>query len=164
MTIQQIGSIGEAVGGIAVIVSLIALVLQMKQNTRAVRTESARAAEAAWSSLNVEMAMHWPTGLWLRANEVSNPDELSAEELLRLQTVLRAIWHQLTSEYYLYRDGMIPERVWTRRVRWFRGFVEGPVISYLFEEERRVLLDPEVYEQVMAASPPDDNIHPPQLF
>ena len=162
MTLEQLGSLGEAIGGIAVVVSLIALAVQMRQNTRAIRAESARAAEADWSARNTEF-MHIPSELALKVHTAKSTDEFSPEELLQAQLICRAIWHQLTSEYYLYREGVHDKSIWERRLKWFRSYVELPVVGYLFEEERRTLLDPNVYDAVMSVSPSYD-INPPQLY
>ncbi len=43
MTIQDWGAIGEIVGGVAVVVTLIYLALQIRQNTRAVRLSTSHA-------------------------------------------------------------------------------------------------------------------------
>ena len=43
MSIQDIGSIGELVGALAVIISLIYLATQIRQNTRAVRIQITQA-------------------------------------------------------------------------------------------------------------------------
>jgi hypothetical protein len=162
MTLEQLGNIGEAVGGIAVVVSLLALAIQMRQNTKAVRAESARAAEADWSARNTEFAMHMPIDLALKVHTARGIEGLSPQELLQAQVLLRAIWHQLTSEYYLYRDGVHDKSIWERRLQWCRDYVELPVVSYFFEEERRVLLEPGLYDAVMSKSPSGD-VNPASL-
>ena len=43
MTIQDMGAVGEMIGGIAVIITLIYLTLQIRQNTRAVRLNTGHA-------------------------------------------------------------------------------------------------------------------------
>ena len=156
MTLEQFGNLGEAVGGIAVVVSLIALVIQIRHNTRAIRAESARAAEADWSARNSEYASHLPFDLVLKVHTAQSIDEFSPQEQLHTQTLLRSVWHQLTSEYYLYREGMYDRSIWERRLGWFRGFIEIPVVGYFFEEERRVLLDPGLYQEVMSMTKPED--------
>ena len=163
MTLEQLGSLGEAIGGIAVVVSLIALAVQMRQNTRAIRAESARAAEADWATMNTEFSLHMSTELAMKIHTAKGIDELTPEELMQAQVTLRAVWHQLTSEYYLYRDGVHDESIWQRRLRWCRDYVEMPVVRYLFEEERRVLLEPDLYSAVMSLSPSDD-VNPPPLY
>ena len=163
MTLEQLGSLGEALGGIAVVVSLVALAVQMRQNTRAIRAESARAAEADWSARNTEIGMHMPIDLALKAHTAQSVEELSPQEILQVQIVCRAIWHQLTSEYYLYRDGVHDESIWKRRLQWCRDYIEIPVIRYLFEEERRILLEPDLYSAVMSLSPSGD-VNPPSLY
>jgi hypothetical protein len=42
MTVEQMRSVGAVIGGIAVVISLVALTFQMRQNTKAIHAESAR--------------------------------------------------------------------------------------------------------------------------
>lgn len=51
MTLQDLANIGELVGGMAVVLSLVYVGLQIRQNTTAVRSATARAVHdnyAAW--------------------------------------------------------------------------------------------------------------------
>ena len=50
MTLSDLGSIGELIGGVAVVVSLIYVALQIRQNTRAIRASSHQSALGGWSS------------------------------------------------------------------------------------------------------------------
>ncbi len=159
MTLEQFSNIGEALGGIAVVVSLLVLAFQIRQNTQAVRVESARASEEAWSVLDLKLGIELEPDLGLKIHTADSIEEFTNEEILRTQTILRAIWHQLTSEFYLYRDGKLEHRIWERRILWFRGYVSIPVVRYFFEEEKRVLLDPELYEQIMAQTRVTDLSH-----
>ncbi|MEP1469340.1 MAG: hypothetical protein ABJK25_00045 [Halieaceae bacterium] len=155
MTLEQFGNLGEAIGGIAVVISLLALAIQLRQNTKAVRAESARAAESEWATMNIEWANHFPRELGVQVFTATNLDELTPQEALQCQTLFRAMWHQLTSEYYLWRKGLHDEEIWERRVVFFRGFIEPPLVRHFFEEERRTYLDPNLYREIMDARVPD---------
>ena len=50
MTIQDLGSIGEAVGAIATVATLIYLAVQIRRNTRAVQSAAAQSARDAHST------------------------------------------------------------------------------------------------------------------
>ena len=56
MTLDQLGNIGELVGGAAVVVSLIYLAIQIRQNTRAVRAASFHAVTDSFNLLNTTIA------------------------------------------------------------------------------------------------------------
>jgi hypothetical protein len=51
MTIQEMGAVGEMIGGIAVIFTLIYLTLQIRQNTRAVRLNTGHAVTEEFRSM-----------------------------------------------------------------------------------------------------------------
>ena len=80
MTLQDLGSIGEFVGGAVVVLSLVYLPLQIRQNTRSLRAaayqEAARSANE-WSSLLVRNAEL--NGLFSKG--ISDYSSLSVEEL-----------------------------------------------------------------------------------
>ena len=49
MSLQELGGLGEFIGAIAVVISLIYLAAQIRQNTRALNSSSyAQTAEQAW--------------------------------------------------------------------------------------------------------------------
>jgi len=56
MSWDAIGAIGEIVGAIAVLATLIYLALQIRQNTKAVRLESRNSLQQAWSQVGSMMA------------------------------------------------------------------------------------------------------------
>ena len=57
MTLQDLANIGELVGGIGVLATLIFVVLQLRQNTRAIQSANAReAGDAMISQMQANMA------------------------------------------------------------------------------------------------------------
>jgi len=55
MTLEDLGNIGEFVGAIGVVASLIYLALQTRQNTRAVRVASFRQISESISALSLSI-------------------------------------------------------------------------------------------------------------
>ena len=56
MNIMELGAIGELVGGIAVIATLVYLALQVRQNTSAIRATSAQAFADSINQMNIGAA------------------------------------------------------------------------------------------------------------
>lgn len=74
MTLAEWGSIGEFVGGVAVIASLLYVGLQIRQNTLATRAASHHAMTDSFNEINVsfgrypELARVWSRGIESRAS------------------------------------------------------------------------------------------------
>ena len=151
MTLEQLANLGEAIGGFAVIASLLVVAYQIRQNTKVGKAESARACEAAWSALNLEIASAIPGDLAHKVNSGQPVESLTADEFAQVQATLRSIWHLLASEYYLYRAGTLDPKVWKRRTIWFRSYVAIPIVGYMFERDCDTLIEREIYDEVMAA-------------
>lgn len=56
MTLESFANIGEALGGITVLISLIYLVLEVRRNTKSVRASSAWNADVGLAALNEGIA------------------------------------------------------------------------------------------------------------
>lgn len=153
MSLEQLANLGEAIGGFAVIASLLIVAYQIRQNTKVGKAESARACEAAWSTLNLEIISAVPPEMAHKVNSGQSIDSLSAEEFAHTQAALRSIWHLLASEYYLYRVGTLDPKVWERRTLWFRSYVAIPIVGYMFEKDCGSLIDREIYDEIMAVEP-----------
>ena len=75
MDIMELGAIGELVGGLAVLVTLVYLALQVRQNTRSVRLtvfQASNSRAAAWAdgvAHNTECLHTYRIGM--KKNEVS---------------------------------------------------------------------------------------------
>ncbi|MEP4484806.1 MAG: hypothetical protein ABJ013_04180 [Halioglobus sp.] len=98
MSIQDIGSIGELIAALATLATLIYLAIQVRQNTRALTS-------ATFQNITAEMGKNvepLSTNADLAAIMVKgfpNPDCLSAEERLRLSSVLVASFRRMESVY-----------------------------------------------------------------
>ena len=108
MTIQEWGAIGEILGGIAVVASLVYLAMQIRQNTRQLSL-SIKAADLAAFERNVasgnrvrEMFILNPeiTGLYQRG--LSGYRDLADEEKLRFDMILSNIFSEYQGAYVRY--------------------------------------------------------------
>ncbi len=100
MTIEDFGAIGEVVGGVAVIATLIYLALQVKQSTisthRSMYAQAATAISDYWLALAREPELYKTFTCMLR-----DPESLSRDELDRGYLVMDA-YLSLMESYYLH--------------------------------------------------------------
>jgi hypothetical protein len=105
MTIQDWGAIGELVGGVAVIVTLIYLALQVRQNTRQF-SRSVEATQLAAFERNVEsgnrirelLLLH-PDLIALLLKGYESYKELDTSEKIRFGMLLRNIFSAMQGAY-----------------------------------------------------------------
>lgn len=105
MTIQEWGAIGEIIGGVAVVASLVYLAMQIRQNTRQVSL-SMKATDLAAFERNVasgnrvrKMFILSPeiTGLYMRG--LSHSRDLSDAEKLRFDMILSNVFSEFQGAY-----------------------------------------------------------------
>ena len=105
---QVAAAIAEVVGAAAVVVSLIYLAYQVRQNTRAIRGATLDAItdhmqdELKWSS---EMAHIWKIVL-------DEPKELTFEESWQLSEWVTAAFTARQNEFHQYRHGLLDKDIW----------------------------------------------------
>lgn len=107
MTIQDLGAIGEIVGAIAVIATLIYLAAQIRQNNELLRSGSRQAlvgndiTSLAANLQHTEVIAKYAAG-----------DSLSAEEQLRLSFMFALDLRNREFEYFQYKNGLLDEDTW----------------------------------------------------
>ena len=106
LTIQDLGALGELLGSIAVLVTLIYLALQTRQNTAAISAQVDAAGIAATLNLNMSMAS---------SDEILNAmiEDQTAESsrslrALRLDSVFRAGFRTWQWQFIQGRRGLLP--------------------------------------------------------
>lgn len=103
MNWEALGAIGELIGALAVLITLVYVALQIRQNTAALRSAATQGAHDQVADLyrtlstDAELAMIFARGC-------SNPDELSDTETAKYFALLMQVlfyvqnWHSQTSD------------------------------------------------------------------
>ncbi len=114
MTLQDLGNIGEFVAAIAVIVSLLYLATQIRQNSRLLRSGAFQAAaQQAAQSLGL-LAGNPHVAKVLRVARESYED-LDEDEKLQAHALFMQTFAGYEALYYQYRDGAIDPDLWEGR-------------------------------------------------
>ena len=111
MTLNELGSLGEFISGLAVVVTLVYLALQIRHNTRAVRSSmhqdmiesTLRIAESVSDNENLGRIV-------LKAGE--DYDNLTREEYIRFEAYAERVFSNFESVFYSYRNSMIEQDLW----------------------------------------------------
>jgi hypothetical protein len=118
--IETIGAWGELIGGISgfvaavgVILTLLYLAVQLRQNTEAVRTSTIQGVERGIS----ELMASWTTSVEKAAlvqKGFSSYEELTGDEKAFIQISFRRLILHMDTLFWSYRRGLLPEEIWQR--------------------------------------------------
>jgi hypothetical protein len=111
VTLNELGSLGEFISGLAVVVTLVYLALQIRHNTRAVRSSmhhdmidsTLRIAESVSDNENLGRIV-------LKADE--DYESLTTEERTRFEAYAERVFSNFESVFYSYRNSMIEQDLW----------------------------------------------------
>lgn len=147
MSIQDLGSIGEFVGAIAVVLSLLYLATQIRQNTQATRASSyedvAQGVRAFMALIaeDDELAQ-----LYLRGAAQSQP--LAPQEQLRFEMLLGHFFANFDMAVDLYRRRMIDGKMMTPYTRFAGSLLVQPGVAewwktaqHFFSEDLRAHIE-----------------------
>jgi hypothetical protein len=135
VTLNELGSLGEFISGIAVVVTLIYLAVQIRHNTRAVRSSmhhamiesTLRIAESVSDTADVGRIV-------LKADE--DFDNLTKEERIRFEAYAERVFNNFESVFYSYRNSMIEEDLWESWESSYLADVSRSAMRRYWQEER----------------------------
>ena len=144
MTLLELGALGELIGAIAIIGSLIYVGVQVKDSARATRSAATNDASGAMQSWYQEMGSNrQASDVWL--NAMTSSDPLSTHDEFQFMMMMHAIIYATQNSYLLTQEGTLDadyrdaisaivlavkdlpawDRFWRqRRVLLHRGFAE----------------------------------------
>ncbi len=104
MTVVELGALGEFVAAIAVVITLIYLALQIRQNTRATHAASFHAITDSFNHVNVALALTPAlTRIWLAG--ATERSSLSDEEQWQFDLICLSYFHVFETIHYQARVG-----------------------------------------------------------
>jgi hypothetical protein len=146
ISVQDLAAMSEIFASIAVVVSLIYLAVQLKQNT---------------TSLNVStyqqwVALHGQIFSGLQDKELARIVRLGCEDSRNLEddtyvpfmAWLRMYFYMQQSQYYLYVKGIVEESVWTGNLLDLSGVFRFPGVKQWWEAGGKTGFSPEFVKVV----------------
>ena len=104
-------AVTESLGLVAVIASLIFVGLQVKQNSEEVRSSSYHGVTDSFNAWNLTLAENSELAkIWLKGQ--SSFDQLTADELVKFEFLLRAAFRVWDTVYYQSRHGTGDNTLW----------------------------------------------------
>lgn len=127
MNWNAIGAIGQIVGAVAVVMSLVYLALQSRQGARASLAQTELEATRMWSELHARVA-HSPDMARIWDSGHTKPEGMSEQDRQRF------IW--LVAEYFFLVEGLFNQHAqdflspgtWSPHQRTIAGLLENPIV------------------------------------
>ena len=127
MTLANLANLGEFLGGIAVIVSLIYLALQIRQNTKTIRGSTLQQNTDFWGDLFLRLAQ--PDLANVYSTGMKGSADISPITFTQFNCLARSMFLGFENQYFQYRNGILDpesylgyERIIAAQILAFRGF------------------------------------------
>lgn len=135
--LQNLGNLGEFVGAIGVVISLIYLGRQLVQNTQSVRAasfnsmvqNSIRLSEHAFRDSEFSTFL-------VRAQRA--PESLGPDEKLRWDSYMTAVWRHFGNLQYAHRVGTLDSQMWAAYQATLKDHLRTPSWAAWFQEHREL--------------------------
>lgn len=140
MNWEAVSAIGQVVGAVAVVISIVYLAVQIRANTRAVRGQAGFDAAHSWAQTN-EVLGQLPDNVLRLFREAFDADAdkaaaWSEDEHHRMSVLLRSVLQKLEGQYFLYVNGSLDAGLWTQRCAIARGMIQSPYMRGWWANER----------------------------
>jgi hypothetical protein len=157
MNWDAIGAIGETIGAVAVVISILYLSIQIRSNTRATKASASFDATHSWAASN-EQVPQFSDELLEAFNKSYDPvvsqSDFSDIENIRIGAHMRALFQKLEGQYYLHKYGYLETDIWRNRSAWANGLIQLPYYRNWWETEiREAVYSDEFSAAVLSSSP-----------
>jgi hypothetical protein len=123
--LDALGNIGEFLGSVGVLVSLVYLAIQIRKSTETERTATYRSIVSDFGRLNESLASD-PELLSLFARGMEDFDVLEAEQKARISQIFYVLFRSFENMYYQHRMGYLDEEIWTGWKRLSLAYFKRP--------------------------------------
>jgi hypothetical protein len=132
---DAIGAVAEMIGAVAVVVTLIYLAIQTRDNVKVLRARAVWDAQVSFVEVN-EILGDGGTVSELIYRTVNDPDKLSAYEEYLVHRFMRGWFQRMEAQFALYRAGILEREVWQLRRGYAKAILQNPVISRFWEMDK----------------------------
>ena len=125
LTISDLGSIGEFVGAVAVLASLVYLALQIRQNTRTVRTATAQAIQSAMNEVHAHVKQDSAAARVYRLG-LSDPSTLNEDEQVQFSMTMYSVFAQFENIFYQHQERTLDSSIFARHSSAMKFYLQTP--------------------------------------
>lgn len=136
MNWEAVSAIGQVVGAVAVVISLVYLAAQIRDNTRSTRSATRQSIVDSIVSVNLAMAQSDAIARALRSNLDGRP--LAPHEALQQLAHCYACMRTWENVHFQYRSGMLSDEDWSGFRQNVKALMQVPAFRDFWEREREV--------------------------
>ena len=134
MNWEAVGAVGETVGSVVVLVTLVYLSLQVRQNTKATQnTSSQYMLSAAQNTAFAVASSNESVAIWVKG--IEDLQSLDKTEQMRVRLLISSQMMATDSLYWSYRQGILDEELWCRQSNWMRTYLSYEVGKLVFASQ-----------------------------
>jgi len=146
MNWDAIGAIAEAIGALAVVVSIVYLAVQIKSGTKTLRTTLRDSAFHDMQEWNYVLSSDEELS-WIFKRGLRNPKDLNDKEMARFHHMMYSFYKLFENVYLHYLDGSIAKEAWEHNNEiLFLYYAQNGAQEYW--RDRREIFDPRFTELV----------------
>ena len=150
MNSEAAGAIGEIIGAVAVVASLVFVGFQLRQNTRAMKLSSTNDLMSQLEQKLGELAEDKDTAE-LVFRGIPDPKSLEGLDLYRFTLVCQSTYFYMAKAHYQYRAGTLEPEIWATLHSQLANFMNTPGMArywkqhgWNFPEQFRAYIEDEV--------------------
>jgi hypothetical protein len=135
VTLQDLGSIGEFLGAVGVILSLVYLAIQVRHNTRAVRSSTRQEVMRGMQAYISLVASDSDTANFYERG-LSDSCDLSRAERIRFSQLLTQFFFSAGQVYDAYREGSLDPEAWEAQKEILCWYLKQPGVKRWWSNSR----------------------------
>lgn len=153
MNWTAVGAMGEILGAVGVIITLIYLARQISQNTTAMRLSTSHSIATAARDWNLPL-LRDPELAWTFQVGTEDPAKLDEREQARFIELCFSLLRMFEDAHYQYHHGALDPVVWKGYEKLYAAYAKAPGFQ-AYWKERRETFRPEFQEFIDGHSPPE---------
>ena len=152
MDLTQLANLGEFIGGVAVVGSLLFVGFQIRNNTRILRATTTYGSHHDLSSINRIIAADPQLARIIAIVESRREGELDESQQDRMRYLVREVFQHIEGEMHLLKHGILDQAIWDTHIAWTRRVAETPLGAEWWAAERQIgIFSPEFIEWIDGA-------------
>jgi hypothetical protein len=138
MNLNDLASIGEFVGGFAVLITLIYLAIELRGNTKALKAEVSNTSYVGWSEFNAMLSQHPDKLILARAFDPQEAfEDFTPIEQFTLACVARTMMQRFSAAFFQYKAGILDAANWKDHAVYCHSIFSLPVWAAWWKEESK---------------------------
>jgi len=135
MNWNAISAIAELVGALAVLITLIYLAIQTRDNVKVMRSRAIWDAQVSFVEVN-ETLGDGGVIAEVMYKAISEPNNLTDKELYQVHRFLRGWFQRMEAQFALYKTGILDSEVWELRLGYARGMLDKSPFKEWWEMDK----------------------------